>query len=693
MNLRKILLLMVLVALTGSLPAAPQAASQDLTFDRFHNPDEVNLILDGLAGRYPQIAVLRTIGKSGGGTDICVLQISPLSTERPDAASRPAVFVSANIEGSHLIGTEAALHLAKRLLTGWESDAKVKNLLEKRTIFIAPLLNPDAARAYFATPRWERTTNGSPLDDDLDLQVDEDGPDDLNKDGQITSMRVKDPEGEWIVDPADPRLMRKADPQKGESGAYKLYVEGLDNDGDESYNEDPPGGVDIQRNFPHDFENNEAVAGRWPVSQNETLALAKFLSANRNIALVLNYSHENTLLNLEQTGRARATGERVKVPQRFAGVLGVDPEQEFELKEVVDMIRNSGMMPGGMEITEDRVAQMLGLGPAVALDRQDLQVFESVQKEYKDALKAAQIDYPEKKARGVGKGSFLAYCYYQYGVPVFSTDVWTVPEVKKPAKDDELTLEKIKGMTKEQFLTIDEARLDAFLKAQGGGSDRFGAADIRKMVESGQVTPARMAEMAERMQRARPAGGSGTAGAENVDTDVLKWSDSSLEGKGFVAWSPFKHPTLGDVEIGGLVPYVRVLPPPAQIEKLAAFSTDFYLKLMDRLAEINICETRVQPIDENLFNVTCYLANPGWLPTATAQGRRAQSSWPIRVRIKTAENQSLFSGRPIETIQSLAGSGGTQKLEWTVRGKRGSTVEISAESPKLGSVSKVVTLQ
>jgi len=640
MNLRKILLLMVLVALTGSLPAAPQAASQDLTFDRFHNPDEVNLILDGLAGRYPQIAVLRTIGKSGGGTDICALQISPLSTERPDAASRPAVFVSANIEGSHLIGTEAALHLAKRLLTGWESDAKVKNLLEKRTIFIAPLLNPDAARAYFATPRWERTTNGSPLDDDLDLQVDEDGPDDLNKDGQITSMRVKDPEGEWIVDPADPRLMRKADPQKGESGAYKLYVEGLDNDGDESYNEDPPGGVDIQRNFPHDFENNEAVAGRWPVSQNETLALAKFLSANRNIALVLNYSHENTLLNLEQTGRARATGERVKVPQRFAGVLGVDPEQEFELKEVVDMIRNSGMMPGGMEITEDRVAQMLGLGPAVALDRQDLQVFESVQKEYKDALKAAQIDYPEKKARGVGKGSFLAYCYYQYGVPVFSTDVWTVPEVKKQGKEDELTLEK-----------------------------------------------------AERMQRARTGGGTAAAGAENVDTDVLKWSDSSLEGKGFVAWSPFKHPTLGDVEIGGLVPYVRVLPPPAQIEKLAAFSTDFYLKLMDRLAEINICETRVQPIDENLFNVTCYLANPGWLPTATAQGRRAQSSWPIRVRIKTAENQSLFSGRPIETIQSLAGSGGTQKLEWTVRGKRGSTVEISAESPKLGSVSKVVTLQ
>ena len=635
MNPRKILLVTVLVALTGSLPAAPQTASQDLTFDRYHNPDEVNQILKELAARYPQLATLQTIGTSAGGTELCVLQIAALSPGRPDPAVRPAVFVSANIEGSHLIGSESALHLARKLLAGSESDTQLKGLLEKRTIFIAPLLNPDAARAYFAAPRWERTSNGNPLDDDLDMKVDEDGPDDLNQDGQITSMRVKDPQGEWIIDPADPRLMRKADPQKGESGVYKLYVEGLDNDGDESYNEDPPGGVDIQRNFPHDFETNDAEAGRWPVSQNETLALAQFLAAHRNIALVLNYSHENTLLNLEQTGRARASGEKVKVPERFAGMLGVDPEQEFELKEVVEMFKSSGVMPAGMEITEDRVAQMLGLGPAVAIDRQDLQVFETVQKEYKDALKSAQIEYPEKKARGIGKGSFPAYCYYQYGVPVFSTDVWTVPEVKKQSKEDELTLEK---------------------------------------------------------QRARPAG-TGTAGAENVDTDLLKWSDTGLNGKGFVPWSPFKHPTLGDVEIGGFVPFVRVLPPPAQIEKLAAFSTDFYLKLIDRLADVSIRETRVEAIDENLFNVTCFLTNSGWFPTSTAQGRRAQSSWPIRVRIKTADTQSLFSGRPIETIQSLAGSGGTQKLEWTVRGKRGSTVEITAESPKLGSVSTRVTLQ
>ncbi|RPI20659.1 MAG: hypothetical protein EHM61_26575 [Acidobacteria bacterium] len=689
---RKILGLVVLVALAGVL-AAPQAAAQDVTFDRYHNPDEVNQILKDFAARYPQIATVQTIGKSAGGTELYVLQIAAAAAGQPEAAARPALFICANVEGNHLIGTEAALHLGQKLLAGSASDAKLKGLLEKRTIFLAPLLNPDAARAYFATPKWERMSNGNPSDDDLDLQIDEDGPDDLNQDGMITSMRVKDPEGEWIIDPGEPRLMRRADPQKGEKGVYKLYVEGLDNDGDESYNEDPPGGVEIQRNFPHDFETNEAEAGRWALSQPEPLALVEFLAAHKNIALVLSYSRENTLLNLEQTGRARASGEKVKVPQRFASMLGVDPDQEFELKEVMEMIKGSGMLPPGMEITEERVAQMMGLGAAVTLDRQDQQIFEAVQKDFKDALKAAQIEYPEKKAKGVGRGSFVAYCYYQYGVPVFSTDLWTVPEVKKDApKGDELTLEKIKGMTKEQFLAIEESKLDAFLKAQGGAG-RFGAAELRKMVESGQVTPARMAEMAERMQRARPGAGGGAAGTENVDTDVLKWSDSGVEGKGFVAWAPFTHPTLGQVEIGGFAPYVRVLPPPAQIEKLAGFSTDFYLKLMDRTADLKIGETRVKPIDENLFNVTCYLTNPGWLPTSTAQGRRAQASWPITVRIKTNGDQSLFSGRPTESVPSLVGSGGTNKVEWTVRGKKGSTVEITAESPKLGAVSTKVTLQ
>jgi hypothetical protein len=499
-------------------------------------------------------------------------------------------------------------------------------------------------------------------------------------------MRVKDPEGKWIADPKEPRLMRLADPKKGEKGVYTLYTEGLDNDGDGEYNEDPAGGVELNRNFPHDFEYNTKPAGLWPVSEEGTIALLNFLDAHRNIALVLNFSTENTILNLQQTGQARVGGDKVKVPRQFASFLGLDPEQEYSLKEIVDVLKGTGL-GGGMEITEELVASFLGLGPAVTIDRQDLPFFEAVQKEYKDAMKEAKFDYPEKRAKGVGQGSFVAYCYYQYGVPVFSVDLWSVPEPKKEPSQDALTPEKLKSMSAEDFLALSEEKIAAFLKEQGAPPS-FNAEMLIKMVKSGQVTPPRMAEMMEKMPK-RPQ----AEGEEHPDAYILKWADAAIQGKGFVNWAPYEHPTLGEVEIGGFVPYLKVTPPPVDIEKAISFHADFYIKLMDKLAGLQVSKTEVKALGQDVYQVAAYFTNPGWFPTSTAQGRRARTSWPIRVKLQTSADQSVFSGRPVETIAYLGGSGDTKKLEWTIKGKKSSALTITASSPKLGSATATVGLE
>lgn len=247
----------------------------ELSFDIYHTPKEVNSFLESWSSKYPQLTKLINIGKSSGKNDLFVFRIATGSKGSPGPDSRPAVFVSANIEGVHPVGTEAALMLIQKLLTKYGSDSKITSLLEKRTIYVAPLLNPDAAYSFFARIRIERRRNNNPVDDDLDELIDEDGPDDLNQDGMITQMRVKDPEGQMIPDPTEPRLMRQADPKKGEKGIYKVYTEGLDNDRDGNYNEDPPGGVEINCNFPHDFEYYVKAAGLWPVSQKETIAFGR----------------------------------------------------------------------------------------------------------------------------------------------------------------------------------------------------------------------------------------------------------------------------------------------------------------------------------------------------------------------------------------------------------------------------------
>jgi len=56
--------------------------------------------------------------------------------------------------------------------------------------YIIPRMNPDAAEKMFGSIKTGMKTNTNKYDSDNDGRVDEDGPDDLNKDGYITMMRV-----------------------------------------------------------------------------------------------------------------------------------------------------------------------------------------------------------------------------------------------------------------------------------------------------------------------------------------------------------------------------------------------------------------------------------------------------------------------------------------------------------------------
>jgi hypothetical protein len=259
-------------------------------------------------------------------------------------------------------------------------------------------------------------------------------------------------------------------------------------------------------------------------------------------------------------------------------------------------------------------------------------------------------------------------------------------EEKKPGEEP-LSADKLKSMTSDQFLALGEDKINSFLKEMGAPAN-FNASMLMGMVKSGQLTPAKMAEMMAQMPK-KPGGD----GEEHPETYLIKYSDTALKGKGFVNWTPFKHPTLGDVEIGGFVPYLKVTPPPEDIEKTISFHTDFYIKLMGKMADLTIPQAKVKSLGEDLYQITVYFSNQGWLPTSTGQGRRAMTAWPIRVNLSLSPEQTLFSGRPVENIPFLAGSSDTKTLEWTVRGKKGTKLNVKAWAPRLGTLEKTVVLE
>jgi len=214
---------------------------------------------------------------------------------RQDRQTRPAILVVAGIEGNDLIGCTAAVTWIEHLVEQYQGDAAVAKLLQMTTIYVVPRLNPDAAEQFFARLKLETSSNHKPVDDDHDGLFDEDGPEDLNDDGLITWMRIEDPEGEYILDPKDGRLLLKADHLKSEVGAWRYLREGLDNDHDERWNEDGPGGVNFNRNFPYGYEFFAEDAGVHPVSEAETRALADFVIEHPNIGIVITYGSADNL--------------------------------------------------------------------------------------------------------------------------------------------------------------------------------------------------------------------------------------------------------------------------------------------------------------------------------------------------------------------------------------------------------------
>lgn len=282
---------------SGSVLHAQGAASNP-----YRNHAALVRAVDSLRAAHPRIVTVTTIGQSPGGRAVQAIRIGA----GDNLDGRPALLVLANAWGPHVVGSEIALVAASRLAAGYGADTAITRLLDRVTFYVIPRANPDAAESMWASPLVERTRNESAYDDDRDTMTDEDAPDDLDGNGVITMMRVLDPSGPWMADSADPALLRRADATKGEAGTYQLYVEGRDDDHDEQWNEDPPGGTDIAKNFSYEYDWFGEGSGLHQYSAPESRAIAEFFVAHPGISAVYVLGAQDNLVTpwtwRQQTG-------------------------------------------------------------------------------------------------------------------------------------------------------------------------------------------------------------------------------------------------------------------------------------------------------------------------------------------------------------------------------------------------------
>jgi hypothetical protein len=665
--------ILTIMACATAAGAGPEEAIPG--FDHYRTPQELNKAIAVLNRANPSITAIHQIGRSPGGRDLLVIEVG--SDIGRKARLMPAVMVVGNLEGTIPIASEAALFLAHQVI----EKADVRKDI---TWYILVAGNPDGAARFFSKPGFASGRNDSAHNDDMDDATDEDGPEDLDGNGIITEMRVKDPAGEWIPIAADARLMKRADPVKSEKGLYKLYTEGIDNDGDGEYNEDGPGGTDISITFPHLFHPFTATGGDWPGSESETFAIMQFIMGHPEIAMTFTLGATNMCLQPPAGGRQGAADlTKIKLSEYLAKAFGADPNATYSLQEVKDLLQP--LVSPGTEVSESLISSILGLGAVVNPLEDDLKYYKELSERYKDFLKQNKLDGKRLDPMQPKDGSFELWSYYHLGIPTFSMDLWTLPEASEEKADKSgITADSIEGMSTDAFVSLGETKIAAFLK-EIGAPDTMKPASLMEGVRSGTMTPKQIADIAKQLPKPKDTG----SGDPKMKA-LLAFSDKSLQGKGFIAWTPFKHPQLGEVEIGGASPYADNTPPPEMIKGLIEGQVPWIFNLAVKLPRVKILKTDVAAKGANVYELTVWVHNSGELPFPTAMGNRNRHVGPIVLTV--GGNDMVFlSGKkrtPINTMDAMK----SVKLTWLIRSEKPQALPLILESPNAWSDSAEVRL-
>ena len=544
---------------TGSLSQG-ESAGGSATFALLSH-EELTEGMHALGRSHPDLVTILTLGASREERSIEALRIT---AGEPDHA-RPAILLVANLEGPRPFSSSVALRVAQRLVVSYATDPDVKRFLDTTTVYVVPRANPDAAEAFFRIPRIERVAGGRAVDRDRDGYVGEDAPADLNGDGMITQIRVRDPEGDWIPDPADPRVMIEADPELGQRGEWKVLPEGLDDDGDGEIAEDGAHDTVLNRSFPAGWEQHAPDAGLFPGDEPEARALMDFVIGHRDLALVVTYDGLDNLVEA--------------------------PESVEDDAPPVTRIPRPGILES------------------------DAKILERIGETYRESTGSTATG-----ASG-DEGSFQRWCYDHRGLFTLNIVPWRIPD----EPDSEGAVE-------------DEA----------------------EEVEAPAVEP-------------------------SADAKRLAWMDASGETWRFVPWTPFDHPTLGAVEIGGFAPHARTVPPLAERVALADAQYAFFVGLGELLPRPAIASFTREDLGGGVWKVEAVIENRAMLPLQSRAALRARTIRPARLRLELPSSEMMLSGSIQELLSDLGGAGGRRTYDWLVRAPGDVPIALSVDTDNAGA--------
>ncbi|MFT7617848.1 MAG: hypothetical protein ACI97A_001487 [Planctomycetota bacterium] len=551
---------------------------QEKSKSPYLDSDTLNQTIRGIVkAQTDQKVRLLSIGKTLEGRDILGLELgmttTPLSSPlppnlEPRRAWQSGLLVASGLESDSLVGSAVLMAMAQHLL---DLPAKeFETLFASRKLLIIPRVDHDGTERYFRFKQgYQEPGNARPIDWDRDGRAaHEDAPQDLNKDGLVTLMRQRHPNGTWIDDPDHPGRIRLAKVDEGELGIYRVFPESLDQDDDGEFGENSHAGVRLDQNFSHGFKEHDATSGAHAMSEPATRSLANFVLSRPWIENVLVYGTHDNIHTLPKAGKEKQPSSR----------RGRSPVSKHHAEDI-----------------------------------KILKLIHEVAKKNKSAAASRQQTVP---------GSLEDWTYFQLGLPSAAINLWDQGVVTKG----------------------DKKEADDDTKATSQPS------------KSSQPTS----------------------------------SPTPLVAP-YLPWSTVSHPTLGEVEVGGWLPFARNNPKQTEIPKLTTKQFPLIKLMLGHRAQLELTEISCKKLADALFEVECWVVNKGSLPSQTEQSTRCRTSRPDFLMLDL-DQKKILQGTRLNRLAVLDARSGRKHFRWLLTGNTGQSLRIHLAPSRCAPLTKEITL-
>jgi hypothetical protein len=240
-------------------------------------------------------------------------------------------------------------------------------------------------------------------------------------------------------------------------------------------------------------------------------------------------------------------------------------------------------------------------------------------------------------------------------------------------------------MTSEEFLELGEDKIAAFLE-ESGVPEQFTAKRLIAMVEGGQTNPKQMAGMMKQM----PKKEKDEVGADPQEKALLDYSDKVLDGKGFVNWEKYDHPQLGEVEIGGFVPFISSTPEIQITDSIMDLQLPWIFEIVKELPSLKIYKMEVTNKGEGIYELEIWIENEAYIPFPTAMGKRNKQPAPAIITL-SGDGLSLLSGLERTPVDDVGGKS-RKKLSWLLKADKDTQVSIKLTSKSAGNDQETIKI-